>query len=517
MRARPPRSLALASLCIAVFATSAGAAEAPAQMTLGEAIELALVRSYAVQLARHDISTAEGQVDEAWGGVYPRVDLSASYTRTLEAPNPFSGSDAGDLFSGFAAQGIITGWFAENERRRQTGEPALAFGDFLDAAGITQFPPEVNTGGGNPFFIPNTVNATLTVTQVLYSGRAFAAIDGAEVYRTQQNEALEAKTREVIQQVSRAYYGALLARAQVDVLDKSIERTKQSVEELSQRVAQGVVPQFQQLSAEVELANLQTRQLQAAATADEAVDGLKLAIGLPLSQQVTLESALSLPEAQGEESGIERSVELAEQRRADLQQLRRTRSLLFVQRRLTAADKLPTITAFFNAGVVGNLPDDPSEPIFSDAYWGPNVNIGVRLAWNLFAGFATDAAIEKVDVDMRRLDTRYEQAMAGVRGEISASLRRLATARERLATQSRNIERAELNYTHAEARVHEGVSAPHELREASQQLDESRFYRLQAVHDILLALIDYELATGTPPAEMRALRLARRGDEEETP
>ena len=33
-----------------------------------------------------------------------------------------------------------------------------------------------------------------------------------------------------------------------------------------------------------------------------------------------------------------------------------------------------------------------------------------------------------------------------------ASLRRLATARERLATQSRNIERAELNYTHAEAR-----------------------------------------------------------------
>jgi outer membrane protein TolC len=57
---------------------------------------------------------------------------------------------------------------------------------------------------------------------------------------------------------------------------------------------------------------------------------------------------------------------------------------------------------------------------------------------------------------------------------------------------------AELNYNHMSERVQEGVASQLELREASDQLDQSRLNYLQAVHDYLVARTDLETALGQP-------------------
>ena len=66
-----------------------------------------------------------------------------------------------------------------------------------------------------------------------------------------------------------------------------------------------------------------------------------------------------------------------------------------------------------------------------------------------------------------------------------------------MISQERNVERAELNYSFARTRLDEGVAAPLEVREASDQLDQTQLNYLQAVHDFLVARTAYEAATGT--------------------
>lgn len=99
----------------------------------------------------------------------------------------------------------------------------------------------------------------------------------------------------------------------------------------------------------------------------------------------------------------------------------------------------------------------------------------------------------------RKAKVQLEQARTTVQVEVEQSLRELKTAQQQITTQERNRERAELNYGHAQVRVREGVSNQFELRQASEQLDESRFNYLQAVHDYLVARIGYLVAIGTPP------------------
>jgi outer membrane protein TolC len=55
-----------------------------------------------------------------------------------------------------------------------------------------------------------------------------------------------------------------------------------------------------------------------------------------------------------------------------------------------------------------------------------------------------------------------------------------------------------MNYDHLSKRVDEGVARPIELREASDQLDQSRLNYLQAVYDYLVARSDLETALGQP-------------------
>jgi len=501
------KGVVLIALCTAptlVEAQEAPASPAATTLTLGEAIELALTRSFAMRTNQQDLEIARGQIDEAWGSVYPQVDLTARYVRTIETPSPFAGSDADGLFGSFA----VIPWLAYNEGARQGGGMPLSLEDYFAGCADGSLPPEAGCsndtgGGGNPFLIPNQATLTLAISQVLYSGRAFAAIDAAESFEAQQLDTLRQESLTVAADVARAYHRAQLARAQVEVLRKSSARIKETLAEITKRVEQGVLPQFQQLSMEVEAANLDSQLLQVETGAEDAVDALKLTIGLPVEESIALRTPLTAPSGPIELDSVDAAMQRAERQRADLARLQHTRKLLVAQKKLVDAENLPTVSAFANAGLQGTLPDDPDVGPFSSDYWGPSLNAGVQLTWNLFAGRATDARQRQRQAEVDKFDVQSEQARQGVRLEITRAIRAVDSARRRLEVQSRVVERAELNFRHAEVRVKEGVSTGIEVREASQQLDESRANHLQAVHDLLLAHIEYQVAIGTPPAELR--------------
>lgn len=513
-------------------------------LSLAEAIELALTQDYALRQSRLDMKTAEAQIDEVWGQVYPSVNLQAGYTRTLKAANPFAGSNAGGIFSGLGA----VEWLAYNESARTDGNPntdPISLNEFLTrqsegraAAGI-----QLNESD-NPFLVPNQFNATLTVTQLLYSGGTFDAIEGARIYKAQSGEAARQRAHQIVSEVAQAYYGVLLAEAAESVLARSVERAKIAVQEARQRVERGVAPRFQQLTAEVELTNLETQRLQAEHQISQAEDSLRLALALPARSPLKLTERLG-PEAPAEEdiaavlkadlSGdarpdpvaaeilaeddalpdLDGALEAALRDRPDVAAQRLSLKYQRILQETARSDFGPRIEAFLQGGYVGQVPDDrnvitsdPEDPFsfsqseesfFSDSYWFPSVSAGITLTWNLFDGFATTARVEQQSLAAGRAQVQHDQLVASVRTEVIAAHRALSEARARLEAQGRNVEQAVLNYAHAKVRVREGVSSQVELRAASDQLDQARLNRLQAIHDHRVARLSFLVATGKPP------------------
>ena len=492
------------------------AAERPAlSLSLEEAIQIALERGYGVRDAALGVADAQAQIREAWGQVFPSVDASASYTRNVVTANPFAGSDAGGLFGALGA----VDWLAYNEAARTDDDPTtqpISLEEFrrrqaegYEEAGITL------GGDDNPFGVPNQFQNTLSISQTLYNGAAFAAIKGAQSLRDINQAALTQQQQETIDQVRQLYYGALLAREQVRVVEASVERTRATLSETARRVSQGVLPKFERLTAEVEVANQQTQLIEAANAAALAENNLLFALGLPVDEPVALRGSLDLPDDLFLDNvALGDAVATALERRPDLEQARLAIDLQEVQRNITRAEYFPNVSAFANLNYTGTVPDDrstviqgadPDDPFavtrtdrgfFSGDYWNPSVAVGVRLSWNLFNGFQTRYRVQQNTIAIQRAEVQLEQAVQAAVLDVERAIRNLASARQRIAGQQRTAETAQVAYEFAADRLRAGVATQIDVRLASTQLDQAQLAYLQAAFDYLVARSDLQRAVG---------------------
>ena len=497
-------------------AVGGAAGGAAIRLSLDEAVQIALDRAYSVRLAELDVANARAQVREAYGGLFPRVEAQSSYTRNVVQANPFAGSAAGGIFGGLGA----IGWLQYNEAARQDGDPAtepLTLSEYnrrvLEGQRAIGFDPAADAG--NPFGTDNQFLNTLSLSQPLYSGTAFAAVRGARGLVEINEEAVAQRRDETVHQTRVAYYGALLAGRQAAVQRASVERSRDTFGDASLLVAQGVRPVLERLNAEVDLANAETGLVQAEARAQTARDQLLLTLGLPVTAPVVLEDDLDAPRpALFQTVGLAAAAAAALDLRPDVRQAELAVDLNRVQRDITDAAAYPSLSAFANLGYSGNVPDDrsvvfapdPTDPFtfqeassgfFSGDYWQPSLAVGVRLNWTLFDGFQTRYRSQQNQIAVDRAQVQLEQVRNAAQLEVAAAIRELESARTRLAAQTQTVQTATTAFEFASARLEEGVASQVDVRVATQNLDLARLNYLQAVYDALVARSDYERATGT--------------------
>jgi outer membrane protein TolC len=426
------RVLAIFALAFITMEAAAQSPPARVAITIDEAIQIAILNNYEIRSTRLDVENAAAQIREAWGQVLPQVDGTASYTRNVVTANPFAGSEAGGLFQAF---GYID-WLAYNETARTDDDPStepLTYDEYAERQRQGMAQAGIDMGGAsNPFAVDNQFVAGVSISQTLFSGSAFAAIRGARQLREINVRGLDRQQQVVIERVRRAFYQALLASEQERVAIQSVERTQATLADVGRRVEQGVAPVFQRLSAEVELANLETQLVQASSGAEGALDALKMELGIPIDQPLSLRGSLDAADiGRFVNVSVDEAVDIAIEHRPDLQQARLAIDLRRIDRSITGAQYLPTVSAFANLQYAGNVPDsrtltvtDPDDPFrfstrnrgfFASNYWDPSVNVGIRLNWNIFNGFQTSARMQQREVSIRRAEIEFEQAYQAVR------------------------------------------------------------------------------------------------------
>jgi outer membrane protein TolC len=486
-------------------------------LTLEEAVQIALVNNYMIRKGLLDLDIANAQIREAWGSVYPQVNATGNYTRNLQTPNPFAGSDAGGLFETFGA----IGWLAYNEQARTDGDPntdPISFDEFLDRqregyddAGIS--PPGLD--GGNPFAVENQFDFGISVSQAIYNGAAFAAIKGARQFRKLSEDQIDLERQAVVDEVRRSFYTALLAKEQVDVIRSSVERLRETVEDTRRSVDAGILSRYDRISAEVELVNLETNLIEAENQAYLATKALSLQLGIPTRKKVELRGALEYQEnLEPEFLNADLAYELALQQRPDLSQSETMIDLLNIERDIAKSAFLPTVSAFANAAYIGSVPSNrlsispvegqeftftsETRSFFDDSYWNPAVAVGLRLNWSIFNGFQTRMRVQQRQIEIKKAEVDREFQKNAIYLEIDQSVRSVETALKRIQSQERNIEQAQLNYEFARTRLNEGAGTALQERQASSLLDQSKLNYLSAVYDYLVAVSQYKKAIGSP-------------------
>src|SRR5256712_1970412 len=208
----------------------------PSQLSLAEALRLALQQNQQLRVAAFEVAVARAQLAQSRAGGAIQGSVQGSYTGTKEGVPTTIPDSGGDV--------------------------------------ITIPPPS-----------PNLYAARLILQYPLYSGgRIEAQIAMAEANLKGAEATFERVKQQIVFTIRQAYYQLLLAQAGFDSANHSVAQAAENLRVARARVASGVSPKFDEVQADVALATARQVQVRARNGVAQAMQGLAGLLNLALDR-----------------------------------------------------------------------------------------------------------------------------------------------------------------------------------------------------------------------------------------
>jgi len=122
--------------------------------------------------------------------------------------------------------------------------------------------------------------------------------------------------------------------------------------------------------------------------------------------------------------------------------------------------------------------------------------IQATLAFNIFAGGETRAAVERARAQARRAQAAFEQAEEQVADEVAAARQQVLSLAASLTTAHENLAAADRGLKLTRDRLDAGVGSQLEVRDANLKLTQAKLTWINTVADFIVARADLNRAIG---------------------
>jgi outer membrane protein len=339
------------------------------------------------------------------------------------------------------------------------------------------------------FFLKNNFTPSISVETVVFDGSYFVGLQAAKAYRDFVEKEYQVKVKEIKNRVTETYLPVLLLQKNLELLEANIENLQKMVNETSQLYENGFVESLDLDRQLLSLANLEVEHEAIATSKNIALNGLKLAMGFPLREEIELKGNLEdllldwdsdQIEAQMSQQSIRSEVILAKSG-LDMNEW----NIKNFQ-----AGYLPSLRAF--ASVAQNYQGNT----FNDGFWAPTTLAGLRLSVPIFDGLDRKAKIQRAKLDLEKAQIQLVMLEDLIEMENSNAKQNLETSKKRLEQQQKNLGLAERIYMTTQVKYKEGVGSSLEVNLAEQMLYDAQRNYLQALYDVVFAGFQLKKALG---------------------
>jgi len=435
---------ALAGICLfGALAAPAGAVagNSTVRLSLDEALHMARENNYTIKAARSRVDQADAKIMQTRQSYLPKVTLSETAVVT---------NDPGAALV-FKLQ-----------------QNSILDTDF-DAAKL------------NDASTINDFNTSLQVMQPIYNADAAIGRRVASTAKKAQ-EFMASRTEEsVALQVSKVYYGLILARKNIESIEQSIVAMQAHSREAGKAYKVGLLPKSDKLSTEVRLAELNEQKLMLHDAARNATDAIRAMLNLeqdvaviPTGDFVIGKGAPDVDEARVPES------------RGDLMAMKSYREVAAQQEDMARASRIPRVNGFLRT-------DLHSDNIFSG---GSSWAMGVNVQWDIFDGMASEGKIREAKAMELEARYSYEAAKNGSLAEIRKAAREMKTAKARIAVAQQALEESRISLDYIASQFKTGMAMTFELLMREGAYTYAKLRLNQARHDYCIARSELDYYNG---------------------
>jgi len=394
-------------------------AKAQEEITLDQAIAIALEKNYDIRVAKNTLEAAATDNQYAFGAFLPRIEAVGAAV-----------------------------WNSNNQKLR-----------FQDEA-------RNNSGKAES----NSVTASAQLTWTLFDGtRMFATRERIAAISAQGELLVKDQIVNTIASVSSNYYDIVRQKQQLKAIEEQMSVSEERVKLADRKLQVGMGAKPELLQAKVDYNAQRTQVLQQQTLIRQLKDQLNALLGLQLPRQYEVSDTIVINLDLREE---ELSNNL-ENTNFGLQAARSQIGISNLSIKERKAERLPFLD--FNAAYNYSRTDNtrllnPFGTLFnqSDGY-----NYGVSVNWPILTGFNQRRLIQQAKINASRQNVLYEQQKANVNVGLQNAFVNYDNAKKILLVEEENILLAKENVSIALETFKRGATTFVELRTAQQSLAEA--------------------------------------------
>lgn len=427
-------------------------------LSLDQAVEMALERNDSVRIAELNITQADQKVWETTAIGLPQVSASASYQMIIgDIPViDFTSDDGGG--GQMAIPDGVTPEFAQ-----QFG---LMFGNLMGS--MIEPKPIANRHSGS---------ASLTVSQLIFSGEYIIGLQAARVYRSLSTEAKEQTGLQISESVSNIYILILILENNKLILDSMLSNLEEMAYETQQMYEAGFVEETDADQVRLTAANIKnsiaTLETQIKLTKYTLLMKLNLPITQPLELSSTIEDIVNAEEVSKMLAAgfdVEKSIFYQmTQTQVELQELSVKRE---------KSTYLPTLSAFYQHQEQFNAPD------FN--FVMPDL-VGVQLQVPIFSSGQRYKRVQQAQIELEKAKITQQTVDRALNIEYQSLLDLLNTSWSKAQLEKDNMRLAKRIYERTQIKFNEGFASSLELTQAQNQYLETQSNYFSAMLEVLRA------------------------------
>ena len=336
-----------------------------------------------------------------------------------------------------------------------------------------------------------SANAAVSLNQILFDGQVFVGLQArrAAMEFADKNATL---TAEIIKaNVLKVYYQLVVSRTQLELLDSTISFVQKNLADTRVLYKNGFREKLDIDRVAVQLANLQTEKNKALAMVSNGYYGLKVLMGMPVSDQLTLTDTLT-PEMI--KDGMLDSESYDYKDRKEFQYADLGRKLGEYNIRRYKLSQIPTLA--LNGVYAKNAQRNTWNFLNQDQRWFTISNVTVALTMPLFNGFVTRSKITQTKIELERTRNEIEGLKRTIDSEVATSKNNFQSAISRMDFQKQNVELAANVYQQIKKKYELGLGSQTEINLAQNEWKAAQTNYTTALADAIIARIDWLKATG---------------------
>lgn len=467
-------NIVILTVC-ALFAMQTLKAQQDAKLIvdLNTALDIALTENPTIKIADMEITKKEYAKKSAYGALLPQVDLIGQYQRTLKRQTMY-------LDGAFDIMGDV-------DPSKFTPEE-LKILDVLGRAMTPDEPADPNEGiqVGRKNMWSGGVNVSLPlVVPSLWKNIQMSKVDLDFTI-----EQARASKIDLANQIKKSFYNNLLAQESYDVFKETYRTDSVNLESIKHKYNQGIVAEYDVITAEVRLKSIIPNILQAENAIKIAELQLKMLMGIDADVPVEISGSL----LDYEESMFNAIVPADEGLAAnsDLKQFDLQTEMAQKGLEIQKMQLLPTLTSTFNYMYMSQNNDFK----FNAYRWDPYSVAGITLAVPIFNGGQRHNSIKQSQIQLFQMKEQRKDIERGIKLSVKNNIEMMNKSIEQVVATESSVEQAKKGYEITQKRYETGMGTIVDVNAAALAVTSAELQYRNAIYDYLAAKADLEKTLG---------------------